>query len=247
MHPHQYFSSVNVSDGQNRGRGKRYHRTNSYDETYFSKQLASAAHLKTDFYSRPYNPYVETSHLPTIYSSGFVYGRQQYAPFYNVNQTTDNISTVNNPNNKPMDVGEMYRNSPMLNYAANSYLGWHKGLTTVPRQAAKCTKQVQNVTFDHADAIQYRSNPALRLNAGHTPNCYDRECMANGSNNNGLLKTHSPFSSMDSDQSPQDLSADATRKSRIKLCIIFSILVIIVAVLIAMGVAVYSQGIHKLF
>lgn len=207
--------------GQNR-RGKRYHRANSYDETFFSKHLAN---LKSDFYGRStFNPsYVQTSHLPPVYSSTFAYG-----PFYNQN---DNTPIANVP--KPDDI---YRSSPMLNYAANSYFGWHKGLATMPRQQQRSSKPT--VTFDHpADTVQYRST--LRLNNGMS-NCFDKDCLGSSSSND-LVNTHSPFSSLDSEQLPT--RDGVSRKSRrIKLCVVLSILVIIVAVLIAMGVAVYSQG-----
>lgn len=163
-----------------------------------------------------------------VYSSALVCG--------NANMDGKNIINTNKKaelfsNNA--SITSLYRSTPLLNYGANSYFGWHNRISssTLPIQTGNkpCVNE-----FNKFYTIE--KGPSYYNNHNHNNN-------NNNNCNNDILNTHhSSSSSAETLSSKFGSNLLNIRKTRVKFCIVIAILIIMVAVLVAMGVAVYSQG-----
>lgn len=127
-------------------------------------------------------------------------------------------------------IASLYRSTPLLNYSANSYFGWHHNRTasgTLPIQSAnKPTISELNKFYTIEKGTTFSNNH-------------------NYNNNHDLLNMQGSLSSSVRTTATSQFGSNLIniRKNRVKICIVVAILTIMVAVLVAMGVAVYSQGI----
>lgn len=135
---------------------------------------------------------------------------------------------------------EFYKPRPVANYNANSYMGasslalnslnYQQPNNIYSTQAGLINANLQRFEMQSAWAGQYRSMT-------HLPTTSDLHFPLP---NPPSLLDRSPVESLDSNSIP--MGSSQKRTNRAKLLFVLCILVIIIAVLVAMGIAVYSQG-----
>lgn len=265
---------------------KRYQRTRSYDDAYYTRpnqgqpdksqdqpQRNQRSHPKGfkirnaetaantyfgadaaayfDPYRGPYNAY---------YGSGYVYPQGTFGyppPFDPPAYGEPKMGTLMfSDQRRRQQLETLYRSTPLLNYGANSYFGWHQRTPATPTL-------YRNRNPNAADSLV---NPFPVGQNGKTQPPPLATCTPDGTaNTTGSIlfekETVSPFFNdhPKSNGQKRKLSSAASfcarslgtssiidhaqlRRNRIKLCIIVTILIIVVAVLVAMGIAVYSQS-----
>lgn len=245
-------------------------------------------------YRRPYDPY---------YTNGYVYSQPTFMyhapppaptafepPAYASNchfdmsnsglplngLKTGTLALFSDQRRRQFDT--IYRSTPLLNYGANSYFGWHQRTPATPTvyRAPMATNPnpVPNQGLSHTvsngclDGTDLLPNPFPNGKTAPLTSCspemntnttgsilFEKETISpffndsragrqkgNRGNKNRRIGCSPSTSFCGQSWSSSSTGDAAVRRNRIKLCIIMSILVIIVAVLVAMGIAVYSQS-----